>query len=139
MCRLGERVSPRQQSVDVLCVFRLLLASDANPASTAALKAFAWARCATTRWLCLLDADILGLDPVRLPSDGRVPVFKAGRVVVVPNTKNSPTDREQQPDGELRPHALARIRVFGSDGLEISSRFARTWTQGPSRSPTSRA
>lgn len=30
-----------------------------------------------------LDADILGIDPVRLPSDGRVPIYRAGDVVMV--------------------------------------------------------
>jgi len=30
-----------------------------------------------------LDADILGLDPVRLPQDGRIPVFADGDVVVI--------------------------------------------------------
>lgn len=33
-----------------------------------------------------LSADILGLDPVRLPSDGRVPIFRTGDVVVVHHT-----------------------------------------------------
>lgn len=33
-----------------------------------------------------LNADILGLDPVRLPNDGRVPVFRVGDVVVVHHT-----------------------------------------------------
>ena len=33
-----------------------------------------------------LNADILGLDPVRLPSDGRVPVYRPADVVVVHNT-----------------------------------------------------
>ena len=33
-----------------------------------------------------LNADILGLDPVRLPSDGRVPIYRAADVVVVHNT-----------------------------------------------------
>lgn len=35
-----------------------------------------------------LNADILGLDPVRLPSDGRVPVFRPADVVVIHNTKS---------------------------------------------------
>ena len=35
-----------------------------------------------------LNADILGLDPVRLPSDGRVPVYRAADVVVIHNTKS---------------------------------------------------
>lgn len=34
-----------------------------------------------------VNATILGLDPVRLPSDGRVPIFRPGDVVVVHNTK----------------------------------------------------
>lgn len=33
-----------------------------------------------------LDADILGLDPVRLPVDGRVPIFRDGNVVVIHHT-----------------------------------------------------
>lgn len=32
-----------------------------------------------------LDPELLGLNPVRLPSDGRVPVFKSGYVVVIFN------------------------------------------------------
>lgn len=35
-----------------------------------------------------LNADILGLDPVRLPSDGRVPVMRPADVVVVHNTQS---------------------------------------------------
>lgn len=37
-----------------------------------------------------LDADQLGLDPVRLPMDGRVPIFKSGNIVVIHNTVNTP-------------------------------------------------
>lgn len=33
-----------------------------------------------------LNADILGLDPVRLPADGRVPIYRTGDVVVVHHT-----------------------------------------------------
>jgi hypothetical protein len=33
-----------------------------------------------------LDADILGLDPVRLPPDGRVPIFRVGSYVVIGHT-----------------------------------------------------
>lgn len=33
-----------------------------------------------------LDVDLLGIDPVRLPSDGRVPIFRAGGVAVVGHT-----------------------------------------------------
>lgn len=35
-----------------------------------------------------LNADILGLDPVRLPSDGRVPIMRPADVVVIHNTQS---------------------------------------------------
>ncbi len=34
-----------------------------------------------------LSADILGLDPVRLPMDGKVPIFRVGDVIVVHHTQ----------------------------------------------------
>lgn len=34
-----------------------------------------------------LDADVLGLDPVRLPSDGKVPIFRLSDMVVIHNTQ----------------------------------------------------
>jgi hypothetical protein len=37
-----------------------------------------------------LSADVLGLDPVRLPSDGRVPIFRQGDVAVVHHTDTTP-------------------------------------------------
>lgn len=36
-----------------------------------------------------LNADLIGIDPVRLPSDGRVPIFRAGSMVVIGNTKTT--------------------------------------------------
>ena len=33
-----------------------------------------------------LDAELIGLDPVRLPSDGRVPIYREGDVAVLHNT-----------------------------------------------------
>lgn len=78
-----------------------------------------------------LDAAILGLDPVRLPSDGRVPIFKAGRVVVVHNTvkltAQTVTNAQTVNCGRTR---LARIRVFGNDGLEITSGFSKNLDAG---------
>lgn len=37
-----------------------------------------------------LDSSVLGLDPVRLPTDGRVPIFQKGYVVVVHHTETVP-------------------------------------------------
>ena len=39
-----------------------------------------------------LDASLLGLNPVRLPSDGRVPIVKPGDVVVIHNTATQQLD-----------------------------------------------
>jgi hypothetical protein len=35
-----------------------------------------------------LDADLLGIEPIRLPLDGRVPIFKSGNIAVVHHTAN---------------------------------------------------
>lgn len=49
----------------------------------------------TIRYNCVvlsylpLDADLIGLDPVRLPSDGRVPVFRTGDIAVIHNSKKT--------------------------------------------------
>jgi hypothetical protein len=69
-----------------------------------------------------LDASILGLDPVRLPTDGRVPVFKSGRVIVIHHTSSdAPQVVTNGQTVDLGLPRLARIRVFGADGLEINS------------------
>jgi hypothetical protein len=78
-----------------------------------------------------LDAGILGLDPVRLPSDGRVPIFKSGRVVVVHNTQSlSPQTVSNSQTVNCGRTLLSRIRVFGNDGLEITSGFTKNLDAG---------
>lgn len=37
-----------------------------------------------------MSAKLLGLDPVRLPSDGRVPIYREGDVLVIHNTAETP-------------------------------------------------
>lgn len=49
----------------------------------------------TLRYNCVvitnlpLDPELLGLDPVRLPADGRVPIYRPGDMVVLHNTANT--------------------------------------------------
>jgi hypothetical protein len=78
-----------------------------------------------------LDSSILGLDPIRLPQDGRVPVFKAGRVVVVHNTQTlaaQTVSNGQTVDcGRIR---LARVRVFGSNGAQITTGYTANMLAG---------
>ena len=36
-----------------------------------------------------LDAKLIGLDPVRLPPDGKVPIYRAGDIVVISHTAST--------------------------------------------------
>ena len=57
-----------------------------------------------------LDASLIGLDPVRLPSDGRVPIFRAGDVAVVHNSISS-----------VMPLALTADQVFSVGRIRIAA------------------
>ena len=67
-----------------------------------------------------LDADLLGLDPVRLPPDGRVPIFRVGDVAVVHNTDKyqlaSPNVGSVYNVGRTR---LAALRIVDSVGVYV--------------------
>jgi hypothetical protein len=65
-----------------------------------------------------LNASILGLDPVRLPSDGRVPIFRVGDVAVVHHTDKTafpgtPAVATALNVGRVR---LSRMRIVDSVG-----------------------
>lgn len=67
-----------------------------------------------------LDAGLLGLDPVRLPADGRVPVFRAGDVLVIHHTDETSV-ASPAPGGTVvleRDHQ-AEILVVDGAGLEL--------------------
>lgn len=71
-----------------------------------------------------LDPTILGLDPVRLPSDGRVPVFRKGGVVVVHHTAvGSPRTVANGDNIDLGITRLARVRLVDSAGATIVSGY----------------
>ena len=59
-----------------------------------------------------LDATVLGLDPVRLPSDGRVPIYRPGDVAVIHHTQqiieNNPANGQVINAGRTR---LAKVRI----------------------------
>lgn len=70
-----------------------------------------------------LDADILGIDPVRLPTDGRVPIFRPGGFAVVGHTGtivDTVTNAEVIDCGRVR---LSRVRVIGNDGVVINTGY----------------
>ena len=69
-----------------------------------------------------LDADILGIDPVRLPADGRVPVLRKGDIVYVMHADTTgaitPTAGAPVSVGRTR---LAWARVIDAAGDSVSS------------------
>lgn len=74
-----------------------------------------------------LSADLLGLDPVRLPSDGRVPIFRAEDVVSIHHTARlafpSPTAGAVLNVGRVR---LAECRVVDSTGKYLDASLYET-------------
>lgn len=71
-----------------------------------------------------LDADIIGLDPVRLPPDGRVPIYRAGTYVVIGHTGVVPaaTYTAGQTINCARER-LSRVYLVGADGQLISNGY----------------
>ena len=71
-----------------------------------------------------LDADIIGLDPVRLPPDGRVPIYRAGTYVVIGHTGVVPaaTYTAGQTINCARDR-LSRVYLIGADGQLIHSGY----------------
>lgn len=69
-----------------------------------------------------LNPSLLGLDPVRLPEDGRVVVFKPGQTVLIHHTQEtsvaSPTAGQVV---DLGREDLTRVEVRDSDGTPILS------------------
>lgn len=62
-----------------------------------------------------LSASLLGLNPVRLPSDGRVPVVKSGDVVVIHNTaKTQISGRPTAGQAITLPRAVDSVEIYDS-------------------------
>ena len=71
-----------------------------------------------------LDADIIGLDPVRLPQDGRVPIFRAGDFAVIGHTATvgpfTATSGQVVDCGRQR---LSRMRVLDGNGEVVTADY----------------
>lgn len=71
-----------------------------------------------------LDPDILGLDPVRLPADGRVPIFRPGYVAVLGHTGTVAAATYSNGNtvncGRTR---LSRVRLIDADGDVIDTGY----------------
>lgn len=68
-----------------------------------------------------LDADIIGLDPVRLPQDGRVPIFRAGDFAVIGHTaKVGPFVATSGQVVDCGRERLSRVRVLDGNGAVVT-------------------
>ncbi|CAN7170588.1 hypothetical protein LJR118_000298 [Acidovorax sp. LjRoot118] len=71
-----------------------------------------------------IDADILGLDPVRLPQDGRVPmVRKGGHIVIGHSGFVGPATASNGQTINMGRERLSRIRLKGSNGQVIQTGY----------------
>jgi len=71
-----------------------------------------------------IDADILGLDPVRLPQDGRVPIYRVGSYIVISHTASTtPATLSNGQTVNCARTRLSRVRLVGSDGATINTGY----------------
>lgn len=71
-----------------------------------------------------LSAEVLGLDPVRLPVDGRVPMLRQGDVLVVHHTATtSPATVSNSQTINVGRVRVARVRVIGNDDETIAAGY----------------
>ena len=64
-----------------------------------------------------MSAELLGLDPVRLPADGRVPVYRDGDVLVIQHTAETETVPSAGETVQLLRTLQAAIEVVDSAGV----------------------
>ncbi|MDD5330212.1 MAG: hypothetical protein PHX38_09420 [Sulfuricella sp.] len=70
-----------------------------------------------------LDAALLGIDPVRLPSDGRVPIFRPGGFAVVGHTGRITASVSNNQTIDCARVRLSRVRVIGNNGAVINTGY----------------
>lgn len=78
-----------------------------------------------------LDANLLGINPIRLPSDGRVPIFRPGGVAVIGYTKTTtPVTVANGDTIETDQERLSRVVVRGHDGIAIVTGYTVDYESG---------
>lgn len=70
-----------------------------------------------------LDAALLGIDPVRLPSDGRVPIFRPGGFAVVGHTGRITASVSNGQTIDCARVRLSRVRVVGHNGGLVNTGY----------------
>lgn len=70
-----------------------------------------------------LDADLLGIDPVRLPSDGRVPIFRPGGFAVLGHTGKITASVSNGMTVDCSRVRLSRVRIIDANGAVINTGY----------------
>ena len=71
-----------------------------------------------------LDAALIGIDPVRLPSDGRAPIFRKGGVAVVGHTGSITATVTNGQTINCARVRLSHVQVIGNDGIVINTGYS---------------
>lgn len=111
--------SPVESTVD-LSEFDIPGVTDVYP-DTASIETLIYNAVAFT--YLPLDAELLGIDPVRLPSDGRVPVFRKGSFVVIGSAKSVTATVSNGQVIDTGRERLSRVRVIDDAGNIITSGY----------------
>lgn len=78
-----------------------------------------------------LDSNLLGINPIRLPSDGRVPIFRAGAVGVIAHTDvTAPVTVINGSTIDAGRVRLSRVRVLGNNGSVITTGYTVDYEAG---------
>lgn len=77
-----------------------------------------------------LNADLIGIDPVRLPVDGRVPIVKSGDVIVIHNTQATQLANPLSAGQVLTmPRSgVNHVELYDADEVYVPSTFY-TWNE----------
>lgn len=99
-------------------------AADATTMQATAINVFA----NSIKYNCVLyssvplDAELIGLDPVRLPSDGRVPIFRSGDIAVLNNWNETDLGTPVANDIVSLPRTqIAELRIEDQNGLILDA------------------
>lgn len=89
--------------------------------------------CTATYYLSL-DSKLLGLDPVRLPIDGKVPIFRDGYIILIHSSKETMLpDVEANKEFTLGRTGLSDIAVYDAAGQYYPEITSGTYCPDPNK------
>lgn len=71
-----------------------------------------------------LDADIVGIDAVRLPADGRVPIYRRGDIVMVMHPQETAPQTVSNGDTVATRPRIGWVRVMDANGEQVTKGYS---------------